>query len=113
MVSIDGRRKYLHRYAWEKAYGPIPSGHYVDHINRDTSDCRLENLRLVTPQESALNVRGRSTLGKGVGTRMGKFRVQMRRGDVRIDRRFDTLQEAQAFSKEARANLHGEFACYE
>jgi hypothetical protein len=44
-----------HRAVWELHNGPIPDGHVLDHINRDKSDNRIENLRLVDHTENAQN----------------------------------------------------------
>lgn len=35
------------RWMWENAYGPIPEGFEVDHINGDPTDDRLSNFRLL------------------------------------------------------------------
>jgi len=111
----DGRRQYLHRYIWEQAYGPIPAGHFVDHIDRDTTNNSLDNLRLVTPAQSARNIRGRSRLGKGISWKASRqrYRVQVRRGDITVDRLFRRLEDAQAFAREVRDSLHGEYACHD
>ncbi|MDO3665302.1 HNH endonuclease signature motif containing protein [Acinetobacter higginsii] len=42
---------HKHRVVWEKAYGPIPDGQVVAFKNMDKTDCRLENLILMTKAE--------------------------------------------------------------
>lgn len=44
-TSQGGRR--LHRVLWEAKRGPIPKGYHVHHINENTLDNRLRNLRLI------------------------------------------------------------------
>lgn len=46
---------YAHRLAWEMTYGSIPKGKMIDHINRNKTDNRICNLRLVTPSENHIN----------------------------------------------------------
>ena len=57
-VMVDGKPVYEHRLIWESANGPIPKGMQIDHINRIRDDNRLENLRLVTPQQNHFNRSG-------------------------------------------------------
>ena len=54
-VSVDGKCQLTHRVIWESVFGPIPKGMQVDHINGDKKDNRLNNLRLVTPQQNQYN----------------------------------------------------------
>ena len=55
LITVDGKRRYAHRVLWESAFGPIPEGMMIDHINGDKKDNRLENLRCVTNQQNAYN----------------------------------------------------------
>lgn len=45
----------MHRFIWETVNGPIPEGLRIDHINGDTLDNKLENLRVVTPRGNSHN----------------------------------------------------------
>ena len=47
-LYIDGKDILEHRHVWSEAYGDIPEGMNIDHINEDKHDNRLENLQLVT-----------------------------------------------------------------
>lgn len=46
--------QYAHRLIWETVYGPIPEGHYIDHLNGKRADNRVVNLDAVTPTENLL-----------------------------------------------------------
>lgn len=49
-----------HRVVWEMHNGEIPEGFEIDHISGDSTDNRIENLRLVTSRENSMNGRIRS-----------------------------------------------------
>ena len=68
-------RIMLHRVIWEETNGPIPSGYEVDHINGDTRDNALSNLRLVTHSDNLKNAKRRLDNKSGVtGVRWDKDR---------------------------------------
>lgn len=54
-----GERIYLHRLILEMTGMIIPRGEYIDHINQNKLDNRLENLRLVTHQQNLWNSKNR------------------------------------------------------
>ena len=54
-VHIYGRSLLLHRLIWKLSYGKDPGGMLIDHINRDRTDNRLSNLRLVSAQQNLFN----------------------------------------------------------
>lgn len=49
----------VHRVIWEMHNGAVPEGMVVDHVNRNTLDNRIENLRLATRSQNSLNAVGK------------------------------------------------------
>jgi hypothetical protein len=54
-VHLSGRRLKAHRVAWCLHHGTDPGPLLVDHINRDRSDNRICNLRLVDAKGNRAN----------------------------------------------------------
>jgi hypothetical protein len=54
-ITVDGKAKQfsLHRLAWLYVHGNLPE--FVDHINHNRSDNRIENLRAVSRVENNKN----------------------------------------------------------
>lgn len=87
-----------------------PEGAYVDHINLDKHDNRLNNLRFVDPQTSAKNMPLRSNNTTGITgvskTKKGKFRAYITLNGKQYSLgAYETIREAAEARKEAEKNL--------
>lgn len=56
-IKADDKHHSASRLAWELMHGPIPQGLQIDHINRDQTDNRIVNLRIVTCKDNLANSR--------------------------------------------------------
>lgn len=65
MNVIDGKKYMSHRVVWLWHKGYLPEN-YIDHINRDKGDNRIENLREVSPQCNVRNSGNYSSTKSGV-----------------------------------------------
>ena len=54
-VAIDYKKYLVHRIIWKMVYGTDPN--FIDHISGVKEDNRIENLRSVTRQENARNIK--------------------------------------------------------
>lgn len=54
MLVVSKKKVFLHRLAWLAVYGEFPKG-FIDHINKNRSDNRIENLRDATKVENGMN----------------------------------------------------------
>ena len=112
-IGIHGVLYLEHRLAWLYVHGAWPPNR-IDHINGDTRDNRIANLRPATAGENRANSRTNRNnhLGvKGVSLCDGKYRARLRcRGKMYELGTFQTIEEAKAVYAEAAAEHHGEFA---
>lgn len=55
-VGFNGRLIFYHHIIWILSTGKnVPQGLYIDHINGDRTDSRMDNMRLVTGRGNAQN----------------------------------------------------------
>ena len=114
-ISIGGgATMYAHRYAWERANGPIPEGTEIDHICHTPLCCNPDHLRLADRSENTSYLKGataRSQSGyRNVYPQAGKWQVQIRhKGVVHHFGTFDTPEEASSVANKERKKLHGKF----
>lgn len=63
VVRADGKTRKAHRYAWQLAKGPIPTGMVIDHLCRNRACINPDHLRVVTCRINAVeNSLGNSAL---------------------------------------------------
>ncbi len=112
-VFLLGHRFKVHRLIWLWHYGTYPNGD-IDHINGNTNDNRIENLRIATAAQNVANRLRKSKYGAGVGASPdGKFvaRITIPRTKKRLYLgRYKTPAEAAAAFIGASIVLHGEFS---
>jgi hypothetical protein len=104
----------VHRVIWEWHNGPIPDGMTIDHIDINPLNNRIENLRLATQSQNAINTKtpkNNTTGYKGVlSTPSGKFQARLGyRGKKLYLGLFKTAEEAAECVRQKSLELYGEF----
>ena len=111
-IKINYKLYAVHRLVWVMhGNDPVP---FVDHINGDVLDNRIENLRAATHSQNCMNRRVRfdSKSGvKGVTLKDGKWHAGVTVNYKRYSGGyFDCKEDAIAAVDKLRRELHGEFA---
>lgn len=109
--TYKGKHWLLHRAIFYYHNGYLPK--YVDHINGDRSDNRIENLRPATASQNCYNQKGKGTktLPKNVFAKCGKYFVALRlKGKLVRFGTYADLELADLVATEARDLYHGAYA---
>ena len=102
-VLVNGRFYLTHRLVWLLFHGRLPKE--LDHIDRDPSNNRIENLREVDRSTNMMNgsLRSDNTSGtKGVDRCNGKWRVRYKNKHLGL---FDSLEEATKHRENKENNI--------
>lgn len=103
-TRIDGKINYLHRFLLD-----APADRHVDHIDGDTLNNRLCNLRLATPRQNSLNHRrepGKSAYRGVTKNKNGTYYATI----LENIGTFGTAEEAALAYDKRAVELGGEFA---
>jgi hypothetical protein len=111
-VNFDGKVAHLHRLVWALVHGEEPQG-FIDHINGDRADNRVENLRVVDNSINMQNIR-RARIDSSTGIlgaspcSDGRYvaRIRVPSGSYRSLGRFSTAEEAGDAYLKAKRELH-------
>jgi hypothetical protein len=115
MVAMLNTKFLEHRIIYQMMIGPLSHEVVVDHIDRDPTNNRPENLRACSHSQNHMNEepRGATSGAKHVywSRAEKKYKVQMRAdGRVVFIGTFADFSEAKAAAEAARQRLHGDFA---
>ena len=117
VFKYQGKMHYVHRVIYEMFAGEKPK--YIDHIDGDKLNNRIENLREATPSQNQCNhkISSKNTTGhKNVFfvPNLNKFRVRVQLQGQRQDLGyFDDVESASIAATVARNQIHKEFARHE
>lgn len=110
LIGIMGERYRAHRLAWFYMFGEWPSDE-IDHINGNTSDNRIENLRILNRRSNSENLHKAKSHNQsgylGVIARNGRYFSQIVvLGKKKYLGSFDTKELAYAAYLDAKRKFH-------
>jgi hypothetical protein len=113
VITINGKKIHGHRLVWLWHGKELPE--QIDHINGDRKNNRIENLRAANCVTNAFNSKLKSNNKSGIKgvswcNTYKKWIVQIYAFKKKVTGRFKSLEEAVAFAKQKRQELHGEYA---
>lgn len=116
-IGLAGKIHLAHRLAFLVTHGYFPK--YIDHINGNPSDNRIENLRECSQGQNLANTKKPHNNRSGV--KNVAWHKQSQSWHVRVWKNgkqnsfgyYKNLDEAAQVAREARVKIHGKFARHE
>ena len=114
VIEVNKKNMMAHRLIWMYHYGQVDN--FIDHIDSDKNNNKIENLRIATKAQNCWNKKIHplnTTNCKNVRFRKdsGKYEARITYNKKRIVLgSFDDLELADLVAKEARNKYHKEFA---
>jgi len=94
VITVNSKSYKVHRLIWVMFNGDIPNGLLVDHVDRNISNNKIENLRLLT---KSMNARNRGAKGVYYDASRNKWVAQASVNNTNVALgRFDTREAAEA-----------------
>ena len=119
IITINYLRFMRSRIVWTILKGPIPDGMHIDHIDRDPSNDRIENLRLVTHSANMWNRKTPKHNTSGINgvrfdKRYGRWTARIRLNGKEVwGGSYATKEEAARAATQLRKKHHGEYAAHD
>jgi hypothetical protein len=115
LVQFAGRKLLAHRVAFALHHGrwPMPC---CDHIDGDKTNNRADNLRECSVSANAHNAKmhhNNASGVKGVSRLGGGYLAEVMINGAKHRKYFRRLEDAAAYARQLREQLHGEFARHE
>jgi hypothetical protein len=114
LMRVDGHMYAAHRLIWLYVYGSSPSA-FIDHRDGNPDNNRIDNLRLATPKQNAINSARRSNNKSGYRGVTWSKRLKKWRAGIKIDGksyeigRYELKEDAIAAYREVATRQFGEF----
>ncbi len=112
VTMVDGTTYRVHRLIWVMVHGDVEN--VIDHVNHDTGDNRLVNLRACNQHQNGGNKRSNRNRYKGITfckyTSRWRAQISVRERHFCLGR-YDTEEEAALAYNNAARLFFGEFAC--
>jgi hypothetical protein len=113
-ICVNGKKYLMHRMIFLYHHGYLPK--YIDHIDGNGLNNRIENLREATHSQNLMNVPGRAGTKSGIKnvywhSKLHKWAVHVKIGEkVKYFGLYEDIELAELVATEVRNKYHKQFA---